>query len=84
MAKTFRDAIRSIDRKLQGRILEALNEITESPMTLTGDTIKPLKGGLSGCWRYRIGDYRLIYSPDPTTGNITLLSFGSRGSSYYD
>ena len=82
MAKTFKDAIRTIDRKLQGRILVALSDIAEAPMTSVGDTVKPLKGELSGCWRYRIGDFRLIYLPDPNTGDVTLVAFASRGSSY--
>jgi len=82
MAKGFIDEIRSIDRKLQGRILEALSAISLDPMTPVGDTVKPLKGDLSRCWRYRIGDFRLVYLPDPATGNITLLSFSSRSSIY--
>jgi len=82
MADSFKKAIRSIDRKIQGRILEALSYIADSPITTIGDTIKPLTGDLKGCWRYRIGDFRLVYRPDPSTGDITLLSFDSRGSSY--
>ena len=30
-------------------------------MELKGDTNKPLSGSLTGLWRYRIGDYRLIF-----------------------
>ena len=63
MSSSFSKDINKIDRKLQGRILEALNEITQNPVSLRGDTVKPLSGELEGCWRYRIGDYRLIYSP---------------------
>jgi mRNA interferase RelE/StbE len=84
MSSSFSKDIRKIDRKLQGRILEALNEITQNPVSVRGDTIKPLLGELEGCWRYRIGDYRLIYSPDRSTGDITLLAFESRGSAYSD
>jgi addiction module RelE/StbE family toxin len=84
MTSGFSKDINKIDRKLQGRILEALNEITQNPVSLRGDTVKPLSGELEGCWRYRIGDYRLIYSPDKSTGDITLLAFESRGSVYSD
>jgi mRNA-degrading endonuclease RelE of RelBE toxin-antitoxin system len=84
MSSSFSKDISKIDRKLQGRILEALNEIIQNPVLLRGDTIKPLSGELDGCWRYRIGDFRLIYSPDKSTGDITLLAFESRGSAYSD
>jgi mRNA-degrading endonuclease RelE of RelBE toxin-antitoxin system len=82
MSSGFRKAISDIDRKLQGRILEALTEISENPTTIRGDTIKPLASNLKGCWRYRIGDYRLVYSPDLSSGDITLLAFASRGPIY--
>jgi len=84
MSSAFSKDISKIDRKLQGRILEAITEITQEPMILRGDTVKPLTGELQGCWRYRLGDYRLIYSPDKATGDITLVAFASRGSVYVD
>jgi mRNA-degrading endonuclease RelE of RelBE toxin-antitoxin system len=84
MSSDFAKAVAKIDRKLQGRILEAVLEIAVNPVEAVGDTIKPLVGELKGCWRYRIADYRLIYSPDCETGNITLLAFASRSSAYVE
>jgi mRNA-degrading endonuclease RelE of RelBE toxin-antitoxin system len=84
LSKSFKEAVAGIDRKLQGRILEAISDIVSDPMTPRGDTIKPLRADLDGCWRYRIGDYRLVYSPDASTGDITLLTFAARGSIYDD
>ena len=84
MTKDFRRDISQIDRKLQGKILEALSDLVTQPVELRGDTVKPLKAGLRGCWRYRIGDFRLLYSPDLDTGNITLLAFSARGDAYED
>ncbi len=46
MSSNFTKAISKIDRKLQGRILEALTDITENPTTIRGDTMKPLSGEL--------------------------------------
>jgi mRNA-degrading endonuclease RelE of RelBE toxin-antitoxin system len=82
MSKEFAKQISGIDRKLQGRILEALTNLTSNPVQTRGDTVKPLTGDFQGCWRYRIGDYRLIYSPDKSTGDITLLAFAARGAAY--
>lgn len=78
----FIKSLRKVDRKTQGRILEAIKTICENPMELKGDTNKPLSGSLEGLWRYRIGDFRLIFQPNQSTNNVLLLSFSSRGSAY--
>ena len=82
MSKEFQKDISHIDRKLQGKILEALTDLVTQPTEPRGDTVKPLKAEFRGCWRYRIGDFRLVYSPDMETGNITLLAFSARGAVY--
>ena len=72
-----------IDRKLQGRILEALLLIASAPTSPRGDTFKALTGDLAGLWRFRLGDFRLLYKPDEPTMRIYLLSFGGRGAIYH-
>jgi mRNA-degrading endonuclease RelE of RelBE toxin-antitoxin system len=83
-SSSFGKAVDKIDRKMQGRILQVLSDIVENPLVVRGDAVKPLTGKLKGCWRYRIGDFRLVYAPDQSTGNITLLAFGARGSVFDD
>ena len=60
-SKQFKKDTKALDRKLQGRVLEVLEELSgyEFPFHASGDTFKPLVGELAGCWRYRIGDHRL-------------------------
>lgn len=82
MTDEFRKAINKIDRKLQGRILEAIQELCKNPIELKGDTIKPLKGELDGLWRYRIGDFRLVYQLDKNNNHIILHTFAARGGVY--
>ena len=82
ITKDFMNSIKKVDKNLQGRILEAITKITLSPKTIMGDTIKPLTGDLEGYWRYRIGDYRLIYKPVEKLSEILLISFAARGSVY--
>lgn len=85
MTSNFRKAIGEIDCKLHDRILEALNDITESPTTIRGDNVKPVMGALLGCWRYRLtDDDQLIYFPDQSSGNITLMALASRSSIHDD
>lgn len=79
---TFQKSISNIDKKLQGRVLKAVSDLSNAPITLIGDTIKPLIGELKGLWRYRIGDYRLIYEPNEESKKVVLLEFSPRGSIY--
>jgi mRNA-degrading endonuclease RelE of RelBE toxin-antitoxin system len=82
MGPEFVRSVPKADRKLLGRVLVAMTEISLDPMELRGDTVKPLEGDKKGLWRYRIADWRLIYWPDPEQRVITLLSLAARGSAY--
>jgi len=44
--------------------------------------IKKLQGNLQGLYRYRKGNFRLIYRILDKTREIRLLSFASRGNIY--
>jgi addiction module RelE/StbE family toxin len=79
---TFKKAIATADKKVQGRVLSALSELSETPTVLRGDTRKPLSGEFKGLWRYRFGDYRLVYEPRETARVVVLLDFGARGGIY--
>lgn len=78
----FSKSASRLDKKLQGRILAALLELGDAPDTPIGDTIKPLDGDRRGEWRYRIGDYRLIYRPDRNRREVLLLDVAPRGGVY--
>jgi mRNA-degrading endonuclease RelE of RelBE toxin-antitoxin system len=80
----FKTQINGIDCRMQGRILKAISEISEAPMVLKSNTVKPLtrERRFAGYWRYRIGDYRLIYYPNTSTSSIKLLLFGLRKDLY--
>jgi len=78
----FKNSLRKVDQNMRGRILGALSYLVESPSTSNGDTVKPLSRDLRGLWRYRIGDYRLIYKPDESSRHIYILAFLPRGSAY--
>ena len=82
MTKDFVKDIHKLDRKIQGKILEAITKITNYPLRIVGDTVKPLSGELNGFWRYRIGDFRMIYKPEETSKQIFLICFETRSSVY--
>ncbi|MEL6353054.1 MAG: type II toxin-antitoxin system RelE/ParE family toxin, partial [Cyanobacteria bacterium J06627_28] len=47
------------DKALAKKIKRCLENLEKNPRS--HPNIKPLKGEFSGCYRYRIGDYRVIY-----------------------
>ena len=83
-SKQFKKDTSAMDRRMMGRILEVLEELTDYdvPFQARGDTFKPLTGELEGCWRYRIGDSRLVVQPQIDHARINALAFGARGSIY--
>lgn len=79
---TFLKSMSGVDKKIQGRILTAIAQLSEEPLVLQGDTIKPLDGNLKGLWRFRMGDYRLVYEPRQSPKSVVLVDFAARGGVY--
>ncbi len=82
MSDEFIRSLSKSDKKLMGRILEAMTQICKTPMAPKGDTIKPLVSNLKGLWRYRIGDFRLINKPEVDQKRVILLAFENRSDVY--
>jgi mRNA-degrading endonuclease RelE of RelBE toxin-antitoxin system len=59
---------------------EVIHDIQNYPYG--GSNIKKLKGHLEGLYRYRRGDFRLLYRIVSKTRKIHLLAFLSRGDVY--
>ncbi len=70
-----------LSKTLQKRATQAHAELAQDPVTLRGNTIKPLKGW-ENLWRYRLGDHRLIYAADPEHQLVRLLAIGPRKDVY--
>ncbi|MBP9717416.1 MAG: type II toxin-antitoxin system RelE/ParE family toxin [Candidatus Pacebacteria bacterium] len=54
--------LHALERTTARRIVQKLEKYIESPDPLA--TAKPLSGKLSGFYRYRVGDYRIIFEVD--------------------
>ncbi|HMO77842.1 MAG TPA: type II toxin-antitoxin system RelE/ParE family toxin [Candidatus Paceibacterota bacterium] len=65
-----RKDIKKLDKKEGRRVVLKIKENTESPNPL--QRAKALSGILSGYYRYRIGDYRAIFSWDEK-GQVSIL-----------
>jgi mRNA interferase RelE/StbE len=72
----FEDASASLQRKLD-RCFEMLKINPRSH-----PNIKPLKGELAGYYRYRVGDYRVVYSIDDEQKQVFVLIIKHRGEVY--
>ena len=62
---------------LKKRLKEALQTLEEDPYS--GE---PLKGRYQGFWKYRIGDWRIIYAINEERKEVYLLSLCHRESCY--
>ena len=68
--------LKRLDKPTARRILEKLERtLTEHP-----DIGEPLRGELSGAFKFRIGDYRVIYMKIP--GGVLVLQIGHRKDVY--
>lgn len=71
--------LKGVDKKSAKGLLERLkNYLPEDPLSLG----KPLKGIFKGLYRYRFGDYRVIYSIDRKENTILILRVGKRKDIY--
>ena len=73
-------ALRKLDRQTSGRILTRLAEISE--LEDAHSRGKALTGKLTGLWRYRVGDYRLIASIEDGRFTVLILRVGHRREIY--
>lgn len=63
-------------------IQTAIDALTHNP--LTGGKIKALKGRLRHYWRYRVGDYRVVYAVDRTQRVVYIDYVQHRRDVYRD
>ena len=78
--KFIKDVKQRLD--LFEQVLKAVEEIRQRPASPRGNTVKRLTRDLKGMWRYRIGDFRLVYEPDDDRRVVRLLSISHRKDVY--
>lgn len=73
--------LRKLDRPVRDRILDYLHERIEgckNPRHFG----EPLKGGMAGLWRYRVGDFRIICELRDDVLVVLALAVGHRREVY--
>ncbi len=81
--KDFSRLGKSTANKLYKRLstlLQKINDENIDPKKL----LKPLVGNLSGFWKYRIEDYRVIFRIEENKLVLLVLHVGHRSSVYKD
>ena len=81
LAKEFRRDLKQRSHLFEQSI-RALMEVCDSPMSARSNTVKPLRNELRGMWRYRMGDFRLIYQPDKDRRVVHFLGLKPRADAY--
>lgn len=79
--KTAKQTLSKLDRVTARRIVDYLDNriaLQKDPRVLG----KPLTGILSGYWRYRIGDYRIICEIKNEQITVLVLRIGHRRQVY--
>lgn len=71
--------LKKLDKQVAKKIIDKVKEYLIKEPTILG---KPLKGNFSGFYRYRIGDYRIIYTVNREEEKIRVLSAGHRKDIY--
>ena len=68
--------IKRLDPSLQTRILDKLAWMGQNVSLLRHQSLQGREW--QGCFKYRVGDYRIIYAMDPSAEELTVLKVGHR------
>ncbi len=63
--------------KMGQRVAAAIDRLAENP-----ENGVPLRGELKGCWKYRVGSYRIIYQIVRKRLIVTIIDIGYRREVY--
>jgi mRNA interferase RelE/StbE len=70
----------SADQALAKKIARCFEQLEQTPRL--HPNIKPLKGDFAGYYRYRIGDYRVIYLVNDETKEVLVNTIAHRREVY--
>ncbi len=71
-----------LDRKTSSRIRKSLLDLEKSDNPLLHTNVRPLTGRLRGDYRLRLGDWRVLFTPDKNQRIIYVYAILPRGDAY--
>ena len=72
---------RKLDKKTRQRILSALRDLEGAPNPLFSKGVKALTGSLKGDYRLRVGNWRILFTPNRSEYRIYVYAILPRGNS---
>ena len=78
----FKKAFKKLAREVQNEVLPSVEAILLNPMNSSVGRCKPLSHDKKGLWRYRVGDYRVLYSPLKNRNLIIFIDVTTRDKVY--
>lgn len=73
---------KKLDKESKKRIKKALTELKDSENPLKNNNTKMLSGKLKGDYRTKIGDYRILFTPDVKKQILYVYAILSREGAY--
>lgn len=73
---------RKLDKKTRKRVKKALQELEQEGNPLLHYDVKALTGQLQGDYRLRVGDWRILFTPDKDKKIIYVYAVLPRGDAY--
>jgi mRNA interferase RelE/StbE len=71
-----------LDKPTRERVENALMNLEQCENPLSHSNVKPLVGELRGDYRYRIGGYRVLFTPDKINKVVYVYAILPRGDVY--
>jgi mRNA interferase RelE/StbE len=71
-----------LDRKMRQRVKGALQELEKQPKPLFSPDVRQLTGKLKGDFRLRVGQWRVLFTPDKEKKVLYVYAIIPRGDAY--
>jgi mRNA interferase RelE/StbE len=68
------------DKPVSKKLARCFESLETDPRA--GNNIKPLKGKLTGSYRYRVGDLRVVYSINDQAVTVFIITIAKRSNVY--
>ncbi len=71
-----------LDKKMRKRVKKSLLELEKSKNPVSHPKVRPLTGKLQGDYRLRVGDWRILFTPDKDAKMLYVFAILPRGDAY--
>ena len=71
-----------LDKKMRKRVKKGLLELEKSENPLAHPQVRALTGKLQGDYRLRVGDWRVLFTPDKDAKMLYVFAILPRGDAY--